>query len=177
MSVAQILIVKDESIVAMDIKATLQGLGYGVIGTAASGKEAVEPALRTKPDLVLMDIMLKGSIDGIEAAKRIKAVLEIPIVYLTAYADEDTLQRAKVAEPFGYILKPFEGRELRTTVETALYKHRVEAKLRENERWLSTILRSIGDAVIATNGNHIADSPKKRFGSLTRDDMPDLRLL
>jgi PAS domain S-box-containing protein len=151
MSVAQILIVEDESIVAMDIKATLQGLGYGVIGTAASGKEAVELALRTRPDLVLMDIMLKGSIDGIEAAKRIKAVLEIPIVYLTAYADEDTLQRAKVAEPFGYILKPFEGRELRTTVETALYKHRVEAKLRENERWLSTILRSIGDAVIATN--------------------------
>jgi two-component system cell cycle sensor histidine kinase/response regulator CckA len=151
MPVARIMVVEDESIVAMDIKMRLEGLGYGVTGTASSGEEAVALALRTRPDLVLMDIMLKGSIDGIEAAKRIKATLEVPVVYLTAYADEDTLQRAKVAEPFGYILKPFEERELRTAVETALYKHRVEARLRENERWLSTILTSIGDAVIATD--------------------------
>jgi PAS domain S-box-containing protein len=173
MPVAQILIVEDESIVAMDIKMRLEGLGYGVAATASSGEEAVALAVRTRPDLVLMDIMLKGTVDGIEAAKQIRAALEIPIVYLTAYADENTLQRSKVAEPFGYILKPFEERELRTTVEMALYKHRVEARLRENERWLSTILRSIGDAVIATDaaGRVVFMNPVAE--TLTRWRQPD----
>jgi PAS domain S-box-containing protein len=104
-----------------------------------------------RPDLVLMDIRLKGDMDGVEAAEEICTRFDIPVIYLTAYADENTLQRAKVTEPYGYILKPFEERELRTNIEMALYKYEMERKLKESERWLATTLRSIGDAVIATD--------------------------
>ncbi len=98
-----------------------------------------------------MDIVLKGEIDGITAAERIWENFGIPVIYLTAYADEPTLQRAKVTEPFGYILKPFDERELQTTIEMAFYKAKMDKTLREREEWLSTILRSIGDGVIATD--------------------------
>lgn len=148
---ARILVVEDEAIVAMDISASLRVLGYEVEGPASTGEEAIGLALRTRPDLVLMDIMLRGGMDGVEAALRIREATGAPIVYLTAYADESTLRRAKVAEPLGYLLKPFEERELRTTIETALYKHRTEVRLRESERWLATTLTSIGDAVIAAD--------------------------
>jgi two-component system cell cycle sensor histidine kinase/response regulator CckA len=148
---ARILVVEDEAIVAMDISVRLRALGYEVVGSAATGAEALEIAEATRPDLVLMDIMLRGGMDGVEAAQRIREATGAPIVYLTAYADDSTLRRAKVAEPLGYLLKPFEERELRTTIETALYKHRTEVRLRESERWLATTLRSIGDAVIAAD--------------------------
>lgn len=148
---ARVLVVEDEAIVAMDISASLRMLGYEVEGPASTGEEAIVLALRTRPDLVLMDIMLRGGMDGVEAACRIREATGAPIVYLTAYADESTLRRAKVAEPLGYLLKPFEERELRTTIETALYKHRTEVRLRESERWLATTLKSIGDAVIAAD--------------------------
>jgi PAS domain S-box-containing protein len=147
----RVLVVEDEAIVAMDISVRLRALGYEVLGPAATGAEALEFALRSRPDLVLMDIMLRGGMDGVEAARRIRESTGAPIVYLTAYADESTLRRAKVAEPLGYLLKPFEERELRTTIETALHKHRTEARLRESERWLATTLRSIGEAVIAAD--------------------------
>src|SRR5512140_293969 len=146
-----ILVVEDENIVAKDIMTRLKNLGYGVVGSAASGEDALRLALDTRPDLVLMDIMLKGDMDGIEAAHHILDRLDIPVVYLTAYADEKTLQRAKVTEAFGYLLKPFEERELRITIEMALFKHQMERKVRESEGWLSAVLRSIGDAVIATD--------------------------
>ena len=100
-----------------------------------------------------MDIVLKGDMDGVEAAQKIRDTLDIPVVYLTAYSDEKTLKRAKVTEPFGYIIKPFEDRELHSAVEVALYKHKMESKLKESEKWLSTTLESIGDAVIATDEN------------------------
>lgn len=148
---ARVLVVEDEAIVAMDISVMLRGLGYEVEGPASTGEEAVELAERERPDLVLMDIMLRGGMDGVEAARRIRETTGAPIVYLTAYADEGTLLRAKTAEPLGYLLKPFEERELRTTIETALSKHRTEARLRESERWLATTLRCIGDAVIAAD--------------------------
>jgi PAS domain S-box-containing protein len=151
MAKAQILIVEDDSIVVMELQDRLQSLGYGVAAVASSGKEAIEKAAETHPDLVLMDIRLKGAMNGIEAAKEIRACFDIPVVYLTAYADENTLQRAKATEPYGYILKPFEERELRTNIEIALYKYEMERKLKESERWLATTLRSIGDAVIATD--------------------------
>jgi PAS domain S-box-containing protein len=147
----RVLVVEDEAIVAMDISVMLRGLGYEVLGPAATGAEALEFAVRSRPDLVLMDIMLRGGMDGVEAARRIREETGAPVVYLTAYADESTLRRAKVAEPLGYLLKPFEERELRTTIETALHKHRTEARLRESERWLATTLKSIGDAVIAAD--------------------------
>lgn len=150
-SAARILVVEDEAIVAMDISVRLRALGYEVVGPASTGVEALEIAEASRPDLVLMDVMLRGGMDGIEAARRIRETTGAPIVYLTAYADENTLRRAKVAEPLGYLLKPFEERELRTTIEMALYKHRTEVRLRESERWLATTLRSIGEAVIAAD--------------------------
>jgi len=146
-----ILVVEDENIVAKDVVNRLRNLGYQVTGTVASGEEAVRAATLAPPDLALMDIMLKGNMDGIETARRIVEMIDIPIVYLTAYADEKTLQRAKVTEAFGYLLKPFEERELHITIEMALFKHQMERKLRESEQWLSAILRSVADGVIATD--------------------------
>ena len=152
MTKANILIVEDEGIVAEDIQSILKDLGYGVVSVASSGEEAVKKAGGTRPpDLVLMDIVLKGDMDGIEAAKQIHARLNIPVVYLTAYADKKTLERAKITEPFGYILKPFGERELYTNIEMALYRNKMEKKLKESQEWLSTTLKSIGDAVIATD--------------------------
>lgn len=147
----KILIVEDEAIVAEDIRNSLQSLGYTTFAVVSSGEEAIAKIEEDRPDLVLMDIVLKGDIDGIEAASQIHSRFNIPVVYLTAFTDKKTIERAKLTEPFGYIVKPFENRELHTTVEMALYKHKMESKLKENESWLSTILRSIGDAVIVTD--------------------------
>lgn len=152
MNKISILIVEDESIVALDIKSRLQHMGYTVAGLVSSGAEAVRAAGNFRPDMVLMDVKLRGEMDGIEAARQIRTRFEIPVIFLTAYADEATLQRAKITESFGYLLKPFEERELAATIEMALYKHRTEQRLKENEQWLSTTLKSIGDAVIATDG-------------------------
>jgi PAS domain S-box-containing protein len=148
---AQIMVVEDENIVAMDIENSLIGLGYGVPAVASAGDEAIEQAGETHPNLVLMDITLKGEIDGVEAAEQIRQRYDIPVVYLTAHADERTLQRAKITEPFGYVLKPFEDRQLHITIEMALYKHRMERRIKESEQWLSAVLRSIDDAVMATD--------------------------
>ncbi len=131
MDKVRIMVVEDESIVAEDLRRTLEKMGYAVPGVAASGEDAIHQARALRPSLVLMDIALKGRMDGIEAAERIRTDLHIPIVFLTAYADDETLQRARVSEPFGYILKPFENRELHTTIQMALHKHRMEQE-REN---------------------------------------------
>ncbi len=148
---ARIVIVEDESIVAEVIKSILKGLGYTVLAIAASGEQAIKEISETHPDLVLMDIVLKGEMDGVEAAEQIRARFNIPVVYLTAYTDEKILQRAKITEPYGYVLKPCGKRELLAAIEIALYKYRIERKLKESEQWLSTTLRSIGDALIATD--------------------------
>jgi two-component system cell cycle sensor histidine kinase/response regulator CckA len=146
-----VMIVEDESIVAEDIRRSLEHLGYAVSAAVSSGEEAITAAGEKNPDLVLMDIVLRGDMDGIEAAEQLKTQFNIPVVYLTAYADDKKLQRAMITEPYGYILKPFEDRELHTVIEMALYKHKIERKLRENEQWLATTLKSIGDGVIATD--------------------------
>jgi PAS domain S-box-containing protein len=151
MSNSRILIVEDEGIIAKDIQSTLNRLGYSVIGIASSGEEAIKKAMEIHPDIVLMDIVLEGAMDGVEAAEYIHDHFDIPVVYLTAYSDDTTLQRAKITEPFGYILKPFHEKELYTTIEMALYKHTMQSKLKESEQWLATTLKSIGDAVIATD--------------------------
>ena len=117
----QILIVEDERIVAEDIKISLQRLGYSVPGTAVSGVEAVKKAEDMQPDLVLMDIVLAGEMDGIEASALIRSRFEIPVVYLTACSDQKTLKKAKITDPFGYIIKPYENKDLKTIVEMALY--------------------------------------------------------
>lgn len=148
---ARILVVEDDGIVAMGLRARLHSLGYQTPAVVPFGEEAVQKAGELRPDLVLMDIRLKGPMDGIEAAQRIREEQNIPVIYMTAYADDKTLERAKVTEPYGYILKPFEERELHSTIEMALYKHQMEQKLKDHERWLATTLRSIGDAVITTD--------------------------
>ncbi|HDK16724.1 MAG TPA: PAS domain S-box protein, partial [Nitrospirae bacterium] len=151
MAKKQIMIVEDESIVAEDIKMSLQGMGYKVPAVVSRGEEAIKKATKFRPDLVLMDIVLQGEMNGIDVAGQIRAKLNIPVIYLTAYADDDTLSRAKVTEPFGYLIKPFEDRELYSVIETALYKHGMEKKVKESQEWLSTVLKSIGDAMIATD--------------------------
>lgn len=126
MANARILIVEDERIVAKDISKRLKNLGYIVVAAVSSGEEAIEKAGETRPDLVLMDIRLKGKIDGINASEQIRAEFNIPVIFLTAYADEKTLQRAKVTEPFGYIVKPFDERELYAAIEVALRRRMAE---------------------------------------------------
>jgi PAS domain S-box-containing protein len=143
MSKTTILIVEDEAIVAADLASKLGQLGYEVVGTAARGEEAVELACRLKPEVVLMDIWLMGPMDGIEAAETIRRRVSAPVIYLTAHSDSTTLERAKVSEPFGYILKPFEERELSTTIEMALYKHQSERQLRESEEKYRTLFNTL----------------------------------
>jgi CheY-like chemotaxis protein len=117
---SKILIVEDEGIVALDLESRLRGMGYAVVGVADSGGEAIQKAIETRPDLVLMDIRLKGDVDGIEAAEVMRARFDVPVIYLTALVDEDTMRRAKATHPCGFIAKPFEEDELRDAIEAAL---------------------------------------------------------
>ncbi|MCG2736691.1 MAG: response regulator [Candidatus Methanoperedenaceae archaeon] len=153
-----ILVVEDEIIIAEDIQRKLKKMGYDVTAIVSSGEEAIKKVKENIPDLILMDIVIYGEMDGIETAGQINSLFDIPVVYLTAYADEKTIERAKVTEPFGYLIKPFKERELQITIEIALYKHEMEKKLKESERrlreknqWLAAVIDSIGDAVIATD--------------------------
>ncbi len=147
----RILIVEDEGIVAADLESLITKLGYKVVRTVPTGEEAIEQAEILTPDLILMDIRLKGEMDGIEAAEQITAQFNIPVTYLTAYADERTLERAKTTMPYGYILKPFEEKDLRTAIELALYKHQMESMTATIEGWHATALRSIPNAMVATD--------------------------
>ncbi len=139
MKKTKILIVEDEIILAKDIQYCLEMHGYSVAGFVSSGEKAIQKTSEESPDLVLMDIRLKGDMDGIEAARQIKSRFNIPVVYLTAHADNATLKRAKITEPYGYILKPFEDRDLHIGIEIALYKHQMEEKLIQSEK-----LKSLG---------------------------------
>lgn len=128
----RILVVDDDEIVENDIKDKLEKFeGYEVCGTATTGDGAIEQVDLNKPDMVLMDIVLKGDMDGIDAARVIQSRYNIPVIYLTAYSDEEKLKRAKVTEPFGYIIKPFNERELHSTIEMAMYKHKAEEERRK----------------------------------------------
>jgi two-component system response regulator LytT len=129
MSKINVLVVEDESIVSKDIQHSLKKLGYNVVGASATAEKAIELAKSENPDVVLMDIMLKGEMNGIEAANEIRKSCAIPVIFLTAYADESTLSKAKVTEPYGYILKPFKEIDLHTTIEMAIYKHSREQEI------------------------------------------------
>jgi PAS domain S-box-containing protein len=144
---ATILVVEDERIIAMDLQNRLKRLGYAVPTVVSRGEDAISKAAEINPDLVLMDIVLQGALDGIEAAGQIHARLHIPVVYLTAYADEKTLQRAKITEPYGYLLKPFEERDLHTTIEIVLYKHKMEKELQESEKRYRLLAENVSDVI------------------------------
>lgn len=158
---AKVLIVEDENMIAGEIEDILMRLGYEVTGIASSGEEAIGKVAETHPDIVLMDIVLKGNMDGVNSAEQIKAVFDIPVVYLTAYADENILQRAKITEPYGYILKPFEERELHTNIEIGLYKHRIGKELKESQKWMreekaksEAIIEAMGDGLSIQDTNY-----------------------
>jgi diguanylate cyclase (GGDEF)-like protein/PAS domain S-box-containing protein len=170
----RILIVEDESIVALDLANSLETMGYSVVGRVARGLDAIQSAVDLRPDLVLMDIHLKGEMDGIEAAEVIRARCDIPIIFLTAHADAATLQRARVTEPFGYLLKPFDDRALDSNILIALYKHAAEQKLRQSEAQYRTLFETMAQGVVyhAADGKIVSVNPAaERILGLSQDQL------
>src|SRR5579864_8599722 len=148
---ARILIVEDERITAEDLRDILTDLGYTVTASVSSGEDAIARAEETAPDLALMDIRIKGDMDGTATARVLRERFNIPVVYLTAHADNATLARAKLAEPLGYITKPFQEAELHASIEIALHKHREDLRVRGQEQLLASTLRAIAEGVITVN--------------------------
>src|SRR5690606_22097367 len=132
-------------LVAYDIAASLASMGYDVTATAASAEECLRHAAVEQPDLVLMDIHLSGEADGVDAAALLRERYDVPVVYLTAYADQETLKRAKLTAPLGYIVKPFRESELRSAVEVGIFRHQVERRLQERERWFAATINAVDD--------------------------------
>jgi len=145
------MVVEDEAVIALKLQQMLIKMGYDVISISYSGKEALENARSFRPDLILMDIMIPGKLDGIAAAKIVKTELGIPVVFLTAFAEDKIIKRAREAEPYGYILKPFQDLEIKATVEIALYKNKMEKALRESEKKFKDFLDNLGDAAYETD--------------------------
>ena len=151
MTKPKILIVEDESLIALEIETRLKKYGYEICGKATNSEETLKIVQTETPDLVLMDIMIKGKLDGIQTTKEINKLSNIPVVYLTAYVDQKTIDRAKETNPFGYLSKPIQERDLRSTIEMAIHKSQMETELKVTKNWLEITLASIGDAVIATD--------------------------
>jgi len=172
-----IFIVEDEAIVASDIKETLISLGYTAAGTAKSGELALEKIQQNQPDLVLMDIHLAGELDGVDTAGKIHALYGIPVIYLTAYADKVLLERAKVTEPYGYVVKPYDERELHSVIEMALYKHRIELEIKKRD----AILFAVSSAVewllrVSRKGAPVSDKVPDFAASDIRDILEPIGL-
>ncbi|HEY9708725.1 MAG TPA: response regulator, partial [Oculatellaceae cyanobacterium] len=148
---ARILVVEDESVAAWYLQEALENLGHQVVANAVSGEEALEEVDQTQPDLVLMDIRIQGDIDGIGVAQQIRSRFDIPVVYLTAHADDSTLKRAIATNPFGYLVKPFQEREVHTTIEIALRRHQLEKRSEDTKQWFINTFDSIDNATIATD--------------------------
>ena len=151
MAQAKILIVDDEVVVAEDIRRQLRALGYLVVGVVASGDEAVQLAGEHQPDLILMDIKLKGPMDGIDAARTIQSRYGTPVIYLTAFSDEETLERARETLPLAYLIKPFVSSDLRAALELALFRQRVSRISEQRGRWLEAVVLSMEDAVVTVD--------------------------
>jgi diguanylate cyclase (GGDEF)-like protein/PAS domain S-box-containing protein len=150
-----LLVVEDEALVAMDLDGQLHDMGYRVCACVDNARDAIARARADSPDLILMDIVLKGEMDGIAAASVIGTELHIPVMFLTAYSDDQTVERAAGAWPYGYLTKPFQNRELRAGIEVALRKAAAERAVRQSEQWLAAVLRGVGDAVIAADARGI----------------------
>jgi PAS domain S-box-containing protein len=184
MKKCNILVVEDEALIAANLVNTLSSLGYAVHQPVAKGEDAICAVKARKPDLVLMDIQLIGAMDGIEAAEKIRAIADIPIVYLTAYSDDLRLKQAQLTEPYGYIVKPAHSRELHATIQMALYKHGLDRKLKESEERLRSTLASMDDLVFTLDENGIFISsyhpiittlyvmPEQFIGKSFRDVLP-----
>ncbi len=148
---SRILVVEDDGIIATRLRNMLISMGYVVLGVAASGKRAIQQAIETRPDLVLMDIDLVGELDGIETARQIQAQFELPVIYLTACSEDALLQRAKITAPYSYLAKPVQDSEIHAAIEVALYRYRLETRLKESEEIHRITLSNISDAVFITD--------------------------
>ncbi len=148
---AGILIVEDEGLIALDLQKKLQQVGYDVLGIADNSEDALRGVEDLRPSLVLMDIRLRGPLDGVSIADEIRRRFHVPVIFVTAHADRETLDRARITEPFGYIVKPFHNVDFRAQIETALWKHKMEQKVRVSEAWFSTTFQNVADALIATD--------------------------
>ncbi len=164
----RILVVEDEAVVALDLERELASLGYEVVGRAASGEAATGLAEQLSPDLVLMDIHLDGEIDGIEAARQLRSRCQIPVVFLTAFGDDETIERAKTGHPLGYVIKPFQGRELRSAIEIALHTHSVEQQLQRSNDALQAVLDTHRHGAIIVDGRalvtYVSNSAESLLG-------------
>ena len=165
MGKVNVLLVEDESIVAKDIQLSLKRLGYNVLGIENTGEKAITSARKLDPDIIIMDIMLKGKINGIEASEKIRKEQNIPIIYLTAYADENTLSKAKITEPYAYIIKPYKERDLHTSIEMALYKHSKELEILKERDMLYNIVEN------KDNTEYIFVKSKSRLIKLNTNDV------
>jgi len=177
MAQTRILIVEDEVIIAEDIRKSLENLGYTVPSVVSSGEAAIKKVEELNPDLVLMDIMLDGKIDGIDAASQIRSIFNIPVVYLTAYSDGKILERAKITEPFGYIIKPFKERELQINIEMALYKHEVENQLKESRAFYESVLEGIVNGIWVTDKSDVIVYANKGMERIIPKPIVGLQLL
>ena len=148
MNAARILIVEDEVLISMGLQQKLENFGYQVVGIASSGEAALAQVIEHQPELILMDIVIEGSMDGIETSQKIQEQFGIPVIFLTAYSDEKNLQRAKFTDPSAYLLKPYSDRELEITIELALHREQMRNRLENQQRWYATILKSLGEAII-----------------------------
>ena len=179
MAKARIMVVEDEGVVALQIADALKGMDYEVPVVAMTGEEAVSRLLETEPDLVLMDIHLKGGMSGIEAAKRIRQRLDVPVIYLTAYSDAETLEQAQLTEPYGYVLKPFEEKSLHAIIQMSLLKHRRTRGTRENGWWMSAVAASMMEAVVICDPKGYVKFSNPASESLlghTRDEVLEQRM-
>ena len=180
MTEAVIQIVEDEALIAADIAASLEDMGYKVCSIAASGEEAIQMAERSRPDLVLMDIVLRGNIDGIGAAEQIREHLQIPVIFLTSYGGNHLLERAKITEPFGYLLKPYNHHDLHSTIEMALYKSKVDKELRQSEERYRALFEQAANSIILIDPEdgsllEFNDEAHENLG-YTREEFQKLRM-
>lgn len=162
----RILVVEDEAVVAADLEDRLRQLGYEPVGNTGQGDQALSLAKESAADLVLMDIQLQGALDGITAADQIRQVLDIPVVFLTAHADDFTFQRAKDTAPFGYVLKPFSQQSLQTAIGMALERHALEYRLKRTQQWLTAIIENVGCALVVTDEWGLVQSMNRQAAEL-----------
>jgi two-component system, response regulator PdtaR len=163
-----LLLVEDEVIVAEDVRRRLESLGYVVLGLATRGPDAIEMALKLQPNLVLMDIGLRGGMDGIETARMIHQKVDVPIIFASAYSDDATLQRARAAQPHGFVLKPFEERELRTAIEMAIHAHTAEQRIRQNEDFLRQVIEVLPDGILVEDSARRVELANSSFFKIFR---------
>ncbi len=173
MAEARIMIIEDEAIIAKDMENILLNYGFNIIGVYSKAEDAILSLKSEKPDVILMDVVLKGELDGIEAAKIIKKTLSVPIIFITAYADETTINRIKSVNAYGYFLKPFEEKELQTWIETTLVKFKFEEELKRNERMAISIINNLDEAFVSIDENGkvelMNESAEKLVGAKLKD--------